>query len=155
MKYLIHLIFMVNQHQMILEQVNLISIFYIQFNFFILDDNNFFLSNHYPAATTSSSFHTDPFGMNIQPKRETNSPLNMFSSPLINTTNNLFAQSQPQLIPTRISAPIPSNSASQSPLSMKKLSLNPTNKKTETVTDLLDFNDPIPPPESPKFDPYA
>jgi hypothetical protein len=90
--------------------------------------------------------------MTPQPIRDTNSPLNIFSS----TNNNLFAQSQPQLIPTRVPTPIPISTIAQSPVSLKKLNLNPTNKKNKTI-DLLDFGDPNPPPppESPKFDPYA
>jgi len=93
--------------------------------------------------------------MTPQPLRETNSSLNMFSSTLINTNNNFFVQSQPQLIPTRLTTPIVTTA--QSPLAIKNLSLNPTKKKNEKVTDLLDFDDPTPPPppESPKFDPYA
>jgi hypothetical protein len=114
-----------------------------------------YLIAHYPSAI-SSSFHVDPFGMNISPMPETNSPLDMFSSTLLNTnTNNLFAQSQPQLIPTRIATSTPPITTIQSPLTLKKLSINPNNKKNEPITDLLDFNDPLPPPESPKFDPYA
>jgi len=95
--------------------------------------------------------------MTSQSLRETNSSLNMFSSTSINTNNNFFTQSQPQLIPTRIPTPAATTPA-QSPLTLKKLTLNPTKKKNETVTDLLDFGDPIPqppPPESPKFDPYG
>ncbi len=157
MIHLIHLIFMVNQPQLILEQVNFIF-FFIKSNFILLglDGDNLLLLDHYPPAA-GSTFHVDPFGMAPQPVRETNSPLNMFSSTLINANNNFFAQSQPQLIPTRIPTPAATTPA-QSPLPIKKLTLNPTKKKNELVTDLLDFGDPNPPPpppESPKFDPYA
>lgn len=94
-----------------------------------------------------------------QPIRETNSPINMFSSNTLNTNtttttnnNNFFTQSFPQLIPTPVKTP------TQSPIPIKKLSLNPPKKTNDTVTDLLDFGDPSPPPpppDSPKFDPYA
>ena len=70
--------------------------------------------------------------------------------------SNIFVQSQPQLIPTRLVTPITPTSAPQSPLNMKKLSINPSTKKTDPISNLLDLGDPTPPPpESPKFDPYA
>jgi hypothetical protein len=141
----IHLIFTGNQHQIILGQVNII---------FQLNDNHLLSLDHYPPAT-GSTFHVDPLGMTASPVRETNSPLNIFPSTFTNTNNNLFAQSQHQLIPTRITTPTQPIAATQSPLTMKKLSLNPTIKKNDPMTDLLDFSDPTPPPESPKFDPYA
>ena len=121
--------------------------------FFELDADNLLLLDHYPPAT-GSTFHVDPFGMTSQ----SNSSLNMFSSAFTNTNNNLFTQSQPQLIPTRIPTPTPmATNITQSPLILKNLSLNPTKKKNEGVTDLLNFNDPSPPPppDSPTFDPYA
>lgn len=124
--------------------------------FFELDGDNLSLFDHYPPAA-SSTFHVDPFGITpSQTIRETNTPINMFSSNLMNTTattttNNFFIQSLPQLIPTPVKTP-----TSQSPLPIKKLSLNPPKNKNETMNDLLDFGDPSPPPpESPKFDPYA
>ncbi len=124
---------------------------------FGLDDDNLFLLDHYSSAT-SSTFHVDPFGMVPQPIRETNSPLNMFSSTFTNTNNNFFTQSQPKLIPTRVATPTSvATNITQSPLILKDLSLNPTKKKHEPIIDLLDFSEPNlpPPPESPKFDPYA
>jgi len=82
----------------------------------------------------------------------------MFSSTFATTNNNFFVQSQPQLIPTRLVTPTPiTPTTPQSPLNMKKLSLNPPKKKPDPINDLLDFGDPSPPPppESPNFDPYA
>ncbi|CAF0762456.1 unnamed protein product [Adineta ricciae] len=102
--------------------------------------------DHYSTAT-SSSFHVDPFASTSQPIRDTHSPLNMFSSTFAN--NNLFAQTQPQLIPARVPLPTPSAISA-----LQNLNLNPAAKKTDLLTDLLDFTVP-PPPESPKFDPYA
>ena len=93
------------------------------------------------------------------PIRESNSPLNMFSATF--PTTNLFVQSQPQLIPTRLAAPAASitPTSPHSPSMMKKLSLNPSQKKNDPFVDLLDLSDlklpTPPPPESPKFDPYA
>jgi hypothetical protein len=112
---------------------------------FLLDEDNLLFSEHYSSAT-SSTFHVDPFGMAPPPIRDSNSPLNMLSP-------NLFVQSQPQLIPNRLPAPIVPITTSQSPLNMKKLSLNPPTKKTDPFNDLLDFSSD--PPPSPKFDPYA
>jgi hypothetical protein len=94
--------------------------------------------------------------MNSQPPRETSSPLNMFSSTLSNPINNqtndsFFSQPRTQLMPTRLPPPKSTITTSQSPLTLKKLNIH----KNEVVTDLLDFSDPTPPPESPKFDPYA
>jgi len=118
----------------------------------VIDDSNLSLFDHYPSAT-GSNFDVDPFGTVSQPIRETNSPLNMFSSTLLNSNNNFFTQPQPQLIPTR---PLtPTIAAVQLPMTVKNLSLNPDKKKNEVVTDLLDFSDLSLPPESPKFDPYA
>ncbi|CAF1020786.1 unnamed protein product [Adineta steineri] len=125
-----------------------------------INDNSFSFFEQQPPAATASMFPVDPFGMSIQPVRDTKSPLNMFSSTLTNTNNNFFVQSQSQLIPNRIVTPSPTNiSIPSKPVTVKNLSINPPNKKNETVTDLLDFGEPNPPapppPESPKFDPYG
>ena len=86
-----------------------------------------------------STFHDDPFGMPLAPMRDTSSPLNMFSSATMST--NLFMQSQPQLIPTRLAAPASiTPTTPQSPSMMKKLSANPP-KKIDPFDDLLDLND--------------
>ena len=156
MIYLIHSISTVNHHRILLEQVKFFRLNHFQsFSDFYLDEDNPFLSDHYPSATgVTSSFHVDPFGMIPPPIRDTNSPINITFP---TTNNNFFVQSQPQLIPTRLAAPtLITPITPQSPLTMKKLSLNPPKKKTDPFSDLLDFNDPIPPPpESPTFDPYA
>ncbi|CAF1023109.1 unnamed protein product [Adineta steineri] len=125
-----------------------------------INDNSFSFFEQQPPAATASMFPVDPFGMSIQPVRDTKSPLNMFSSTLTNTNNNFFVQSQSQLIPNRIVTPSPTNiSIPSKPVTIKNLSINPPNKRNETVTDLLDFGEPNPPapppPESPKFDPYG
>lgn len=82
--------------------------------------------------------------MPLAPMRETSSPLNIFSStfsPPTTTSTNLFMQSQPQLIPTRLAAPASiTPTTPQSPSMMKKLSANPP-KKNDPFDDLLDLND--------------
>ncbi|CAF0837615.1 unnamed protein product [Rotaria sordida] len=117
-------------------------------------------ADHYPS-TASSSFHIDPFNTISQLSRETNSSVNMFSSSLINTSNNLFNQSQPQLMPTRVLTPTPfaaattTTATSQPSISLKNLSLNQNKKKSDIVTDLLDLNETSPSLDNLKFDPYA
>ncbi|CAF0893092.1 unnamed protein product [Rotaria sp. Silwood1] len=114
--------------------------------------------DHYPSATTSS-FHIDPFNMISQPSRENNSSVNMFSSTLINTSNNFFHQSQPQLIPTKVLTPTPlvaaTTTASQPSITLKNLSLNQNKKKNEVVTDLLDLSETSASSDNLIFDPYA
>ncbi|UJR10528.1 hypothetical protein I4U23_014731 [Adineta vaga] len=119
-------------------------------------NDNWAVFDHYSTAS-SSTFHIDPFATTSQPKRDTNSPMNMFSSTFTNTisnnnnNNNLFVQSQSQLMPNRASSPTPSAIST-----LQNLNLNSSTKKTDLFDDLLDFSKPTPPPpESPKFDPYA
>ncbi|CAF2543746.1 unnamed protein product [Rotaria sp. Silwood2] len=83
----------------------------------------------------------------------------MVSSTLINTNNNFFDQSQPQLMPTRVLTPTPFvaaiTTASQPSLTLKNLSLNQNKKKNEVVTDLLDLSETNTSSENIIFDPYA
>ncbi|CAF4083210.1 unnamed protein product [Rotaria sp. Silwood2] len=115
-------------------------------------------TGRYPSAT-SSTFHLDPFDMISKPSQETNLSVNMVSSTLINTNNNFFDQSQPQLMPTRVLTPTPfvaaTTTASQPSLTLKNLSLNQNKKKNEVVTDLLDLSETSTSSENIIFDPYA
>ncbi len=101
------------------------------------------------------------------PSRQNDIPLNTFSTSSSNHKNNnqstFYYQPSPppQFLPTRPVPPVPvaisiprpvANTNFQQSLTLKNLSLNPSN---DTVTDLLDLGDPGSPPPSPKFDPYG
>jgi len=138
--------------------------------YFLLDGDNRTLFDHRPSS--ASTFYIDPFNPIVSsPPRQTNSPLNMFSTSSSNYKNNntnnqstFYYQPTPQLVPSRAPPPVPvataapsfiNTAAFQQPLTLKNLSLNSINNTNEVVTDLLDLGDPGSPPPSPKFDPYG
>lgn len=117
------------------------------------DDSLMFL-DHYPS-TTSSSFHSDPFGMITKSSTTPSPSSNTFSSTAMHSTNDLFAQSQPQLIPTRVLTPLSAAVTAQTPLTLKNLSLHTNKKQNEAATDLLNFDDTKLSSKIDEFDPYA
>jgi len=138
--------------------------------YFLLDGDNRSLLDHRPSS--ASTFYIDPFNIvPPTPARQTNSPLNMFSTSSSNykssNTNNqstFYYQPTTQIVPKRAPPPVPvaaaappfvNTAAFQQPLTLKNLSLNSINNTNEVVTDLLDLGDPGSPPPSPKFDPYG
>ncbi|CAF1106784.1 unnamed protein product [Rotaria sordida] len=135
------------------------------------NNNNLLFDNH--TQSTGSTFYIDPFNIAAPPPRQTDSPLNMFPTSLVNSTNSennnnrsTFCHQQPhQFVPSRPPPPVPSvaasipapmpNNDSQRQLTLKNLSLNPKNNNNELMSDLLDLGDPGSPPPSPKFDPFG
>ncbi|CAF3355912.1 unnamed protein product [Rotaria sp. Silwood1] len=135
-------------------------------------DNLFSFDNHTQSA--GSTFYIDSLKMtSTPPSRQTDSPLNTFSTSLVNSTdyennNNrstFYYQPSRQFVPTRPPPSVPitataapasiSNNDVQRPLTLENLSLNPFNNNNETISDLLDLGDPGSPPPSPKFDPFG
>ncbi|CAF3602673.1 unnamed protein product [Rotaria sordida] len=135
------------------------------------NNNNLLFDNH--TQSTGSTFYIDPFNIAAPSPRQTDSPLNMFPTSLVNSTNSennnnrsTFCHQQPhQFVPSRPPPPVPSvaasipapmpNNDSQRQLTLKNLSLNPKNNNNELMSDLLDLGDPGSPPPSPKFDPFG